>query len=818
MITLAFHQLRRRGARYLSLFIAVFGAVALTTAAVALTSTVISSVNDMFARPYADADYVVTIAAPDQAGMEQIAAELAAAPGVEAVAQDQRASVSVRGADGVYSSAALHSLADGPLQWRAVQEGRLPAGPAEVAVAASPQAPQIGEQMQLRIPGQEEDVSVTIVGHVQGSAQEQLLGADSVFAAPEVVAGWNTGQGRGEFRIRGTQALSVSSGTVTTAQAHVDKLADSYLGQRDRYFLLLTAFVLVAAVVAFLVIFSAYNVLASERRREFGLLRAVGASTPQILSSVAVESLLLGAVASGLGAPAGLLAARLLAQEADRFGVRVPLETITVPDGVLILIVGAGVLMPLLASVPAAWTACRVSTVDALSPAALTPPRSGAPLVWLMGAVALGAASFIAQRQVPELSSQRAIFVSIVAAGAAVLAAAIVAAVVLPVLWQLLSRVSRPPLLQLGWGFPGRQKARSAALIVVILAGAALSSAVLHGQSKVTSHLSVAAGDAGGTDLLITALDGPVPEDLPARLEALPGLAAVAAPATTLVDFPDGTSLPAFLLDEASGAEVMRMSDTGASAGTIMLSRTSGLREELPSGSEVAVTISDVDVTARILHRQDALTVIDPALVQQARDTRSAELGVSADLLPAQPVRSVLALVDGPADQPADNAAVTEVQATLAQYPDRFSVTESFTARSNTEAMVSRLSTMSGLLAVVALIIAAVGLLNTVTLMVAERAQVRRLLRTVGLTPGNQVTVLVIELVALALPAALLGATLGGVLGSYVAGVVTGQQLTPSLVGADAAVIAGTTAAFTVGALLCGLAVLQVALRRRLSP
>ncbi|MDO5513014.1 ABC transporter permease [Corynebacterium sp.] len=818
MITLAFQQLRRRGARYLSLFTAVFAAVALTTAAVALTTSVISSVNSMFDRPYADTDYVVTVAAPEKSAVVQIRTELEASQGVDHIAWDQRASVAVRDADGVYSSAAVYSIADGPLQWRTLQAGRLPAGPGEVALAGSADAPEVGSVLQLRVAGLTNDVTVTVVGHVEGSAQERLLGADSVFAAPAVVAEWNSGQARGEFRIAmsspSSPPPSPSIGTVTTAAAHVDSLSDSYLGQRDRYFLLLTAFVLVAAAVAFLVIFSAYNVLASERRREFGLIRAVGATSPQILGSVAVESLLLGVVASALGAPAGLAAAHLLGQQATSFGVRVPLETVALPAGVLWIIFAAGVLMPLAAALPAASSASRVSTVEALSPAAVSQPRASAPILWLAIAAALGAASWWAHGQVADVFAQRAILVAVAASGAGVVAAAIIVAVALPVLGQWLSRVFPLPTLQLGLAFPGRQKARSAALIVVVLAGAALSSAVLHGQSKVTSHLAAVAGDAGGTDLLITALDDSIPPELPSRLEEVPGVAAIAAPESAVVEFPDGTSLPAFLLGEAEGADVMRQSDTGAPAGTIMLSRTSGLRSEFPTGTDVTVTINEVEVTARVLHRRDALTVIDPALVHQARAERAAEMGVSPDLLPAQPVRSVLALMDGPAQQPADNPAATQVAETMAQFPDRFSISESFSARTNTAAMVSRLSTMSSLLALVALVIAAVGLLNTVTLMVAERAQVRRLLRAIGLTPGNQVSVLAVELLALSLPASLLGAGLGGVLGTYVADVVTGQADSLAVAGAQPAVVFGTSAVFTAGAVLCGLLALAWASRR----
>lgn len=66
MFRLAFAQLRRRGGRYFSLFFAIFASVALTVSAAALTNSLVSSVNDIFAKPYENADAVVTVSAKNE--------------------------------------------------------------------------------------------------------------------------------------------------------------------------------------------------------------------------------------------------------------------------------------------------------------------------------------------------------------------------------------------------------------------------------------------------------------------------------------------------------------------------------------------------------------------------------------------------------------------------------------------------------------------------------------------------------------------------------------------------------------------------------
>lgn len=811
MISLAIRQLQHRGPRYASLFFAIFASVALSLATAALTTSLVANVNELYGRPYEQADYVVPVSVAEQAEVEATRSVLDEAPGVFAVAWDQRTAVSLREDDGIYAGAVAHSIEPGPLQWREVEQGRLPAGPGELAVTSSPDSPAIGSSVDLRISGKEEDVTATVVGHLEATAQDRLVGGTSVFADPDTIADWATGTIRGEFRVAAAQAPGVT-GTVTAAE-HVEQLADEYLGQRDRYFLVITAFVLVAAVVAFLVIFSAYSVLTAERRREFGLIRAVGASTAQIVGSVTVESLLLGVLAAGLGAPAGYATAHVLAGQAERFGVRVPIDTITLPGNATWLIVAAGVFMPVLAALPAALSACRNTTVDALRPTALSRTRPGWALLWLVLAVALLAAGWVLAGYVPGVGGQRAVLVAIAAAGAALLGAAVTTAVVLPAVLFSFSRLfGRAPLPtgQLGLAFPGQQKVRSAALIVVLIAGAALSSAVLHGQTRISAHLTDSATRSGGSDLTITALDQPVPADLVDRLRAVPGVAAVAAPETAIVTVAGGRTTPALLLDAPTGAAVMRAGDTGAPAGTIVLGRSSGLQNSLPAGADAEITINDIPLTARVLHGAETATLIDPALVHQARQARADELGVPVEMLPSQPVRTVMVLLEGPSHQPADHPVIAAARAIIDEYPNRYSVTESFSARNSTVDMVGRITTMSSLLAVVALIIAAVGLINTVTLTVTERAALRRLLRAVGLTPGNQAAVLGGELVALSLPSAAVGAVGGGLAGSYVASVVTGASHSRVLTVThlDLPVVAAVVGAMVVGAVLCGLVVL----------
>lgn len=824
MIHLALQQLRRRGLRYASLFFAVFASVALTVAATALTLSVVNNVNELFTKPYAQADVVIPVTADDELVVDQIRGQVAAVPGVEAVTYQQNSVVFIRLPGGIYEDAVVQTIEPGPLQWREVTEGRLPEAAHEIVVTDSDEAPEVGSEVSLRVSSDRDDQVFTVVGHVESAAQEVMSGTDTLMLTQQSMRDWGQSSHRGEFRVRGdqasiadiTQAASVADAatSVSSAQGYADELADSYLGSRDRYFLLLFAFVLVAAAVAFLVVFSAYSVLAGERTREFGLIRSLGASTPQILGSVVVESLILGLVASGLGTPAGLFMARLLAQEAPRFGVRFPIDNVDAPSQLLWLILGAGVVMPVLAALPATVSVVRQPTVAALTSSAVMRSHPASVILWWLLTLGLGVGSWWLFRQLPQLTGDLVLLATLAASGSAILVVLLVLALLLASVIQSFSRLlgSLPvPSLQLGMAFAGRQKIRAAALVAVIIAGAALTSAVLHGQTQIREHLMTTATGMGGSDLRVTSLDDDVSPALLDEIAHLEGVSGVVAPGTTTVDFLDAGTVTAMVLDDATGETVLRGKDSGALPGTVVLGQSSGLQDLLKPGAEVAAEINDEPVQVKILHGNDYATMVHPGLVQQARDVKATELGVSSDYLPEQPVRSMLVLLDGPAHQDAEGPGVAAVQETIASYPGRYSISEGFTTRSNTVNLVERVSTMSTLLSLVALIIAAVGLINTVALTVAERARDRVLLRAIGLTRPGQVLVMVTEMISLALPSAVIGAAVGGHFGTYIAQVATGHRGVPisDVSSLDLRLVMLITAAMTLGGVLCGLVVLS---------
>nr|WP_255567813.1 ABC transporter permease [Corynebacterium sp. TAE3-ERU16] len=708
-------------------------------------------------------------------------------PGVADAVFDRTFRGAVADTGAVYRSTYVQSITDGPLQWRSLTEGGFPTSDNEVLATDDDHT--IGQELSLEAPGIPDPARVTIVGQVEKSAQEQLIGSDSVLATPAAVEAWSGGSYTGEIRVAaapgttpealvGAISAALPPGTstaVTTATAHTAELSDRYLSKRDRYFLLLAVFIAVVAAVAGLVILSAFSVLTGERQREFALLRSTGASTTQILTSVIVEATILGALAGMLGAPAGLWLAGIAGENAGALGVRVPLADVTLPGTWQAVIVFLGVITAVLAALPAGRSAVRRPITQSLASQGVSQQSAlRRVLTFVLGAAAT-AAGLAAATLVAGQTAKRAVVGSVGAASLIALGVLVMLAVLLPALINRLSRVMGllpVPTLQLGAAFVGRQVQRSGALVAIIFAGVTLVSAVLHGQDIIRDHLTAGARGSGDIDVTVTALEDSVPDDLVAAIRNTDGVAGAIAPGAARVDNPWGGSENALTLDQAAGGQLLRGGE-GAAPGEIIVGDYSPIRDRVKEGRQVELTIFDQPVTATVRHGTGRTSFIAPDLVDGARSRSLEAKGVPVDKAPPLPRPAILIRTDGPPDQAADSPTLTAINATIAQNGSRVSVAESFSTRAEIAATADRILTMSTLMTLVAGLIAGVGVANTVTLAVRERARDTELLGALGMSRGGQLLMLLTEVTVLAIPAALIAAIAGGVLGTWVGGTVT---------------------------------------------
>ena len=137
----------------------------------------------------------------------------------------------------------------------------------------------------------------------------------------------------------------------------------------------LNAFALVAIFVSIFVIYNAFSIVAAQRTRETALLRAVGASGRQVLRSSIAESLIVGSVASLLGIPVGLVLALLLQGLIGLIGGSLPSSGLVITPGVVIGAMLIGIIVTVVSSLVPAWRSSRIPPMAAMREVAVD--RSG---------------------------------------------------------------------------------------------------------------------------------------------------------------------------------------------------------------------------------------------------------------------------------------------------------------------------------------------------------------------------------------------------------------------------------------------------------
>ena len=136
----------------------------------------------------------------------------------------------------------------------------------------------------------------------------------------------------------------------------------------------LLAFAGVSVFVGAFIIFNAFSITVAQRRREFAMLRALGASRRQVLAAVAGEALGLGVTASAVGILAGLAVAKGINALFKAMGADIPTAGLALAPRTVLIAVLVGVGVTLLSALVPALRATRVPPVAALQEGAALPP------------------------------------------------------------------------------------------------------------------------------------------------------------------------------------------------------------------------------------------------------------------------------------------------------------------------------------------------------------------------------------------------------------------------------------------------------------
>jgi len=505
-------------------------------------------------------------------------------------------------------------------------------------------------------------------------------------------------------------------------------------------------------VVAALLIANTFAITVAQRTRELALLRAIGASRGQVLGSVLAEAGAVGSVSAGAGLGLGIALAAGLRALLELVGSDLPGDGLVILPRTALVALATGPLVALVAALAPAVRATRVPPVAALR-ADVGPPATGTP--WRR--LAPGSALLAAGGTAVAVGLAPPVALPLVAVGAGLALAAVA------VLGALLARPVTGALglpVAAARGVPGglarlntlRNPRRTTATAAALTIGLGLVTFALVLSASLRGSVRAVVADNYRADYQLAPADG----------QALPAAAADAAAAVGGVATADrvrsatvgvqGDARLAVALDPSALDRVLAPEVVDGDLARLV----EGVSLDRLVAQDLGVGVGDrVDVALGGPDRAEALRVV--AVHDQATLLTGGEVLVSADRLSSAPLSSALLRLESGADPGAVRAALDTA---LAPYPAvRLLDVEQVRARADEQ--VDRLLGLVVALLLLSVVIALVGIANTLGLSVLERTRELGLLRAVGMSRRQIRTMVRWEAVLVAVFGAGMGLVVG---------------------------------------------------------
>ncbi|MFC8074307.1 ABC transporter permease [Streptomyces sp. NPDC057307] len=537
---------------------------------------------------------------------------------------------------------------------------------------------------------------------------------------------------------------------------------------------MLLAFAAIALFVGIFLISNTFTMLVAQRTKELALLRAVGASRRQVKRSVMAEALVVGLFASAIGFVLGVGLATGLRAAMGSFGAKVPAGPLVISPVAVAAAFGVGVVITLIAAWLPARRAAKIPPVAAMSSVHAVATMKSLVLRNSIGAVLtlIGAAGIIAGAGVGKDGKL------IIGAGAFFALVGII--VLIPLLSRPVIALVQPLLNRL-YGVAGklagqnavRNPRRTGATASALAIGLTLVTGLTVVGVTLGQAIDKMTTDNIKADYMVTmASGGGLDESAVTALEKAPGVSAVSPQRSSYLEIKGKETSASGVtpgdiqqllaletksgsLDSLSGDSIAMASDTAKSRG-------------LKTGDTVTVKYQD-DKTARLTigATYEPNEFVSPVLIStdlvgpHEAKSHTPEVYVAMD--GGMTEANELALVDALGDNPAISVA------------DQQDIRNMFGGMINTA-----LNIMYGLLAM-ALLIAVLGVVNTLAMSVFERQQEIGMLRAIGLDRRRVKRMIRLEAVVISLFGAVVGIGLGTFLawaiGETIRGSVPGYAL-----------------------------------------
>jgi putative ABC transport system permease protein len=515
----------------------------------------------------------------------------------------------------------------------------------------------------------------------------------------------------------------------------------------------LMVFAVIALFVGAFIIFNTFSIIVAQRQKEMALLRALGASNRQVTRSVLIEATTVGLISSVAGVVAGVGVAKLLKVLLSAFGIDIPAGALVVQSSAVLICLAVGTIITVVSAVIPARRAGRVPPIAAMREVAIDRAAgSRKRMVVGIAVLAAGIGSLVA-----GLSGGT---IALVGVGAAVTFIAV--AILAPVLARPAARIIGWPMARFSGvsGNLGRQNAmrtpkRTASTAAALMIGVGLVGFIMTFAASAKASISGSVDRNFHGDFVLdtgTFGVGGVSHTLATDLAARPEFSAVTASRDTTAAI-DGAVTDLTSFDAATLTSIF---DIDPQQGNIAAMDASGIAVEDGYATEHGWTLgSKVPVT----FAEGATTLTVEAIYGDGTWTGSAFVDHSVlDSFGIDPLDAKIYVRDASSTDAAIGRSVLEQAATT--YPSVEVMNRSEFKASKAGDIDTILNLIYALLGL-AIVIALIGITNTLALSIFERTRELGLLRAIGMTRGQLRATVRWESMIIALFGTLLGLSIG---------------------------------------------------------
>ena len=778
-------------------FAVVIG-VAFVAGSFILTDTIFAAFDEIFSESLSGTSVVVTAENPvkqENGEVPTIAASLL--PRVQKTAGVKLAAGTIFTPGGFFDSKGekignkfapkfISSNLPGQLESLTYLEGHRPRGPTETSIdkaAAEASGLELGEKIELI--GQGSARKFRLVGFTQlGSASfggasiakvtlpvaQALTHKVGRFDQISVAAAPGVPAARLKRRIKAEMPAGVK---VETASESADRSSEEIRENLSFLPTFLLVFGFIAVFVGSFLIFNTFSITVAQRVTEFGMLRTLGASRRQILSSVLIEAVAIGLLGAVVGIAGGLLIALLLNALFEAIGIDLPTTGLVMESRTIVVSLLVGVVVTFVSSLIPALRSTRVPPIAALRAVPPDPSRRRrlgyAVLAVLLGVIGL---AMVLIGLLGNASAGTA--AGLMGGGAVVIVIAV--SIFSPRLVPPLATVAGWPLERLRrlTGRLARENAqrnpsRTAVTAAALMIGLALVTFVTVFSAGLKSSVAQVVDENFAGGLVIQNSDGfsPIPNGTAAVARKVPGVGVVATIRSAKAD----------LVGSGAGAQVS--APTPDIEKTVKVEWKQGGPTTLRRLSDGQAILSDSFASEHDLEVGDHFRLLSQTRKRPRFEVAgefSSKLGVFGSVLITQAALArEFAQTQDTTDfvDPAPGADPARVQVLLTKVVEAgFPIAEVLNQqelKASREKQVDTLVNLVFALLAMAVIISLFGIANTLALSIHERTRELGMLRAIGMSRRQVRTMIRYEAVITALIGAILGMVLGVIFAALIA-------------------------------------------------